>query len=55
MIFLVEIIQVTDHLSNKIAYKMSSGIAIGHFVKFGGNFEKKRPLVTIIQVYLSFN
>ena len=37
---LAKIIRVTDHLSNKIALKMISGIAIGHFVKFGGHFEK---------------
>ena len=34
---------------------MLSGIAVGHFVKFGGHFEKSAPWRQIVQVYLAFN
>ena len=34
---------------------MLSGIAIGHFVNFGGHFEKCAPWRHIVQVYLPFN
>ena len=41
---LIKIIQVSDHLSNEIVWKRKSGVAIGHFVKFGGHFEKAPPV-----------
>ena len=41
---LIKIIQVSDHLSNKIVWKRKSGVAIGHFVKFSGHFEKAPPV-----------
>ena len=34
---------------------MISGMAIGHFVKFGGHFEKSALWQHIVQVYLPFN
>ena len=52
---LVQIILVTDHFSNKIAWKMILGIAKGHFVKFGRHFEKSAPWRQTIQVYIPLN
>ena len=37
---LIKIMQESDHLSNKIVCERMFGVAIGHFVKFGSDFEK---------------